>query len=57
MAETKTKAPPKDYDADLRIKPYVTEETTDKEVEERFRRAVRGTVSGGAPRREPAQTK
>ena len=38
---TKPKASPRDYDEDLRIEPYVTEDMPDKEVEERFKRGVR----------------
>ena len=48
---SKAKAPPKDYNADLRIRPLPDEHTTEEELTERFDRVVKGVVSGGAPRR------
>ncbi len=49
----KPKRPPRDYDEDLRVKPYATEDMTKKEQWERFERGVTRVLSGGAPRREP----
>ena len=49
----KSKAPPKDYDADMRIEPYPAEDMTKKEQWERFERGVTRVLSGGARRREP----
>ena len=54
---SKTKRPPHDYNADLRIEPYADENTTGEELYARFQRAVRATVRGGAPRREITKPK
>ena len=58
---SKPKALPKDYNADLRIRPLPDERAAQRpaaaqeELTERFDRLVKGVVSGGAPRRETPQ--
>ena len=49
----KSKRPPRDYDAGMRIEPYVTDVMTDEQVKERFSRAVRSFFRNDPPRREP----
>ena len=51
MPTEKTKAPPRDYDADLRFAP-APENATRKEMIEHARKLVRSVLKGGAPRRE-----
>ena len=51
----KLKAPPKDYDADLRPDPP-PENATEKELHERADRFFKGMLSGaGVKRREPSE--
>ncbi len=54
----KLKAPPKDYDADLRIDPHPNESMTKKELHGRVHRFVKECLFGDdAPPREPQKTK
>ena len=54
----KPKAPPKDYDADIRIELYPDESMTKKELHGRANRFVKQCLFGDdAPPREPQKAK
>ena len=52
----KTKAPRRDYNADLRFDP-APPDSTKEELIERADRLIKAMVSGGAPRQAPEQEK
>ena len=57
MTENKAKAPPKDYNADLRFAPP-PEDATEEELHKRVHRFVKRSLFGhDAPLREPSKTK
>ena len=54
---SKTKRPPHDYDADLRVHPLPDENMTNDELLERFERGVKSLFRGDPPRRSASTEK
>ena len=57
MAKPKAPPPPRDYNADLRFKPYPREDSTSKELAARGHAFVKAVLNGAGVKRKPVPKK